>query len=116
MALGHEPAAISAVSSADPRWPQAMAQLAASEDRAGRTLCFLSRTRGELTPILLALVGAAVRHTAAVPPIVEARPVLDLVVAARAADDGGHPFHVLQAAAGRARLGPRQPVRRPALR
>ena len=93
---GHEPAAISAVSSADPRWPQTMAQLAATEDRAGRTLCFLSRTRGELTPILLALVAAAVRHTAAVPPIVEAHPVLDLVVAARGADDGGHPFHVLR--------------------
>ncbi len=94
--VGHEPAAISAVSSADPRWPQSMAQLAASEDRAGRTLCFLSRTRGELTPILLALVGAAVRHTAAVPPIVEARPVLDLVVAARASGDGDHPFHVMR--------------------
>jgi DNA helicase-2/ATP-dependent DNA helicase PcrA len=91
-----EPGAISAVSSADPRWPLTMAQLAAVEDRAGRSLCFLSRTRGELTPILLALVGAAVRHTAAVPPIVEARPVLDLVVAARATDDGGHPFHVLR--------------------
>ena len=91
-----EPAAITAVSSADPRWAQSMAQLAAADDRAGHTLCFLSRTRGELTPILLALVGAGVRHTAAVPPIVEARPVLDLVVAACAADDGGHPFHVLR--------------------
>ena len=35
---GHEPGAISAVSSADPRWPQTMAQLAATEDGAGRTL------------------------------------------------------------------------------
>jgi superfamily I DNA/RNA helicase len=94
--VAHDLAAIAAVSSTYPRWPHAMAQLAASEDRAGRTLCFLSRTRGELTPILLALVGAAVRHTAAVPPIVEARPVLDLVVAASASDDGGHPFHVLR--------------------
>jgi DNA helicase II / ATP-dependent DNA helicase PcrA len=94
--VAHDLATIAAVSSTDPRWPQAMAQLAASEDRAGRTLCFLSRTRGELTPVLIALVGAAVRHTAAVPPIVEARPVLDLVVAARASEDDGHPFHVLR--------------------
>ena len=52
------------------RWRMARS----GEDRAGRTLCFLSRTRGELTPILLALVAAGVRHTAAVPPIVEAAP------------------------------------------
>ena len=37
--------------------------LATRESAAGRTLCFLSRTRGELTPILLALVRAGVRHT-----------------------------------------------------
>ncbi len=35
---GTSPAAISAVSTADPRWPRRMAQLAAAEDRAGRTL------------------------------------------------------------------------------
>jgi DNA helicase II / ATP-dependent DNA helicase PcrA len=95
-ALEPDPKALSAVSSADADWPDAMARLAAAEDGAGRTLCFLSRTRGELTPVLLALVRAGVRHTAAVPPIVEAQPVLELVEAARTAAGGGHPFHVLR--------------------
>ena len=90
------PESISAVSTADAGWPDAMARMAAGEDRAGRTLCFLSRTRGELTPILLALVRAGVRHCAAVPPIVEAEPVLELVSAARTTGDGGHPFHVVR--------------------
>ncbi len=91
-----DPHAISAHSTADPRWPEASARLAADEDRAGRTLCFLSRTRGELTPILLALVRAGVRHIAAVPPIVEAEPVLGLVDAMRAEGAADHPFRVLR--------------------
>jgi DNA helicase II / ATP-dependent DNA helicase PcrA len=94
--LGVDPLDISAHSSADPGWPDAMARLAAEADRSARSLCFLARTRGELTPILLALVRAGVRHTAAVAPIVETRPVLELVVAARAAGRAGHPFHVLR--------------------
>ena len=73
-----------------------MARLAAGEDRADRTLCFLARTRTELTPMVLALVRAGVRHTAAVPPIVDAERVLELVGAARATRDRGHPFHVLR--------------------
>jgi DNA helicase-2/ATP-dependent DNA helicase PcrA len=92
----HERSAITATSSVDPAWPDAVARLAATADRDGRTLCFLARTRGELTPILLALVRAGVRHTAAVPPIVDAQPLLDLVVAARAANNSAHPFHVLR--------------------
>jgi superfamily I DNA/RNA helicase len=95
---GLEPAplSLSAVSSADPDWLEDMSRMAAVEDRAGRTLCFLSRTRSELTPILLALVRAGVRHSAAVPPIVEAERVQELVGAARDTRDGGHPFHVLR--------------------
>ena len=87
---------ISATSSADPGWADGMARLAAAEDRAGRTLCFLSRTRSELTPILVALVRAGVRHTAAVPPLVDSAPLLELVVAARAANDPDHPVHALR--------------------
>jgi DNA helicase-2/ATP-dependent DNA helicase PcrA len=94
--VGDDPRAISAHATSDPGWPEAMATLAAADARAGRTLCFLSRTRGDLTPIMLALVRAGVRHTAAMPPIVEATPVLELVVAARAADVSGHPFHILR--------------------
>jgi len=89
-------ASIAAWSTADPAWPDAMTRLAATEDRSGRRICFLSRTRSELTPILLALVRAGIRHTTAVPPLVEARPVVALVDAARTSDDRDHPFHVLR--------------------
>jgi DNA helicase-2/ATP-dependent DNA helicase PcrA len=88
--------AISAWSTSSPDWPDAMARLAAREDAAGRSLCFLSRTRAELTPILLALVRAGVRHTTAVPPLVEAEPVIKLIEAARTSQDRDHPFHVLR--------------------
>ncbi|MDQ2689259.1 MAG: ATP-dependent helicase [Chloroflexota bacterium] len=88
--------AIAAWTTAAPDWPDALARVAAVEDRAGRTLCFLSRTRNELTPILLALVRAAVRHTTAIAPLVEAEPVVALTDAARASDDRDHPFHVLR--------------------
>ena len=87
---------ISARSTADPSWPDAMARLAATEDAAGRSLCFLSRTRGELTPVLLALVRAGVRHTTAISPLVEASSVVEMANAARASDDRDHPFHVLR--------------------
>ena len=88
--------AISAWSTSSPDWPDAMARFAAREDAAGRSLCFLSRTRAELTPILLALVRVGVRHTTAVPPLVESEPVIGLVEAARASDDRDHPFHVVR--------------------
>ena len=42
--------AITAWSTADPSWADGVARLAAVEDAARRSLCFLSRTRGELTP------------------------------------------------------------------
>jgi superfamily I DNA/RNA helicase len=88
--------AIRAWDLSDPEWPAAMAAFAAAEDRAGRTCCFLTRTRAELTPVLLALVRAGVRHAAAVEPIVESEPLVTLVHLARASDDSGHPFHVLR--------------------
>jgi superfamily I DNA/RNA helicase len=92
----HDDRAIAAWSTADGGWPDAMARFAAAEDGAGRELCFLSRTRGELTPILLALVRAGVRHTTATPPLVESEPVVALVTDARAGDHRDHPFHVLR--------------------
>jgi superfamily I DNA/RNA helicase len=87
---------ISAWSTAALEWPEGMARLAAAEDAAGRSCCFLARTRSELTPVLLALVRAGVRHATAVPPLVEAEPVRALVDLARASDDPGHPFHVFR--------------------
>ena len=90
------PAAIGAWDLSDPEWPAAMARFAAAEDRAGRSCCFLTRTRAELTPVMLALVRAGVRHAAAVEPLVEAEPLVALVDLARRSEDPGHPFHVLR--------------------
>ncbi len=89
-------AAIAAWSTAGSDWPDAMARFAAVEDRNGRSCCFLARTRGELTPVLLALVRAGVRHSTAVPPLVDAEPLVSLVDLARRSDDPDHPFHVLR--------------------
>jgi superfamily I DNA/RNA helicase len=92
-----ERTAITAWSTAHPEWPAAMARLAASERGAGRSICFLARTRAELGPILLALVRAGVPHTSAVPPLVETDAVVTLTDDARTAvHDGSHPFHVLR--------------------
>jgi superfamily I DNA/RNA helicase len=95
-AAPHDDRAIAAWSTADDGWPDAMARFAAEEDRAGRSLCLLSRTRGELTPILLALVRAGVRHTTAIPPLVESEPVVAVMTDARASDARDHPFHVVR--------------------
>lgn len=92
----HTDAAITAWNSAGPAWTDALARLAAVEDAAARSLCFLSRTRGELTPLLLALVHAGVRHASAVPPIVDNERILALVDAARTLETMEHPFHVLR--------------------
>ena len=91
-----EPDAITAVDATAADWPARMARLAAAEDAAGRSLCFLSRTRNELTPLLLALVRAGVRHTAASEPVVDGAQVNDLIERARGSADRGHPFHVLR--------------------
>ena len=88
--------AIAAWDTSGPDSADALARLAAREDVAGRSLCFLARTRGELTPILLGLVRAGVRHTTAIPPLVESERVLALVDAARTLQTGEHPFHDLR--------------------
>jgi DNA helicase-2/ATP-dependent DNA helicase PcrA len=108
-AAGARGAPITVWSTATAGWPDAMARFAAVEDRAGRSLCFLSRTRAELTPVLLALVRASVRHATAAQPIVETPAVIELIDAARASEDRDHPFHVLRrlrAARGSARATP----------
>jgi DNA helicase-2/ATP-dependent DNA helicase PcrA len=94
--LRPEAGSISAVDSTAPDWLPSVASLAARESAASRTLCFLARTRGELTPILLALVRAGVRHTMATAPLVESDRVVKLIDAARASPDRAHPFHALQ--------------------
>lgn len=87
---------ISAWNTSRPGWADGMARLAAVEDAAGRSICFLSRTRGELTPILLALTHAGVRHATAIAPLVESERVVALVDAARGVEAKDHPFHVLR--------------------
>ncbi len=94
--LAGDPSAISAVDAARPDSPEAMARMAAAESAAGRTICFLSRTRNELTPPLLAFVRGGVRHRTAVDPIVDSHRVLALIDDARQAAGRGHPFHVLR--------------------
>jgi superfamily I DNA/RNA helicase len=89
------PEDIVAVSTAEPGWTDAMAAFAATEAAAFRTVCFLSRTRTELVPILLALVRAGVRHTTAVPLPMNAEPVISFVTGLREAAAAEHPFHVL---------------------
>ncbi len=88
--------AIAAWNSAGPAWTDALVRLSTVEDAAGRSLCFLSRTRGELTPILLALVHGGIRHRTAIAPIVENERIIALVEAARPLDTPEHPFHVLR--------------------
>ena len=87
---------ITAWNTGRPDWADGLARLAAVEDAEGRSLCFLSRTRGELTPVLLALTRAGVRHASAIPPIVESERVVALVDAARPLETREHPFHVLR--------------------
>lgn len=90
------PDAIGAWDITNPTSADAMARFAAIEDKAGRTCCFLTRTRAELTPVMVALVRAGVRHTTSVEPIVESASVTALVELARRSDDADHPFHVLR--------------------
>ncbi len=94
--LGLDPGAIAGVSTADRRWPDSLVGLAAREAAAGRSCCFLTRTRSELTPVHLALVRKGVVHAMAATPPVEAEPVVELVNHARTSVDPGHPFGVLR--------------------
>jgi superfamily I DNA/RNA helicase len=95
--IARDPTAISAWHASGDEWPDAMAGLAAAETSAGRSLCFLTRTRAELTPVLAALVRRGVRHRAAVPPLVESPAVIELLdLARRAPGETGHPFTVLR--------------------
>jgi DNA helicase-2/ATP-dependent DNA helicase PcrA len=78
-------------------WADRFAALADAEARHQRTVCFLTRTRSELTPVLAALVRAGVRHRAAVPPIVDSPAIGELIGLARQDRQPGHAFRVLLA-------------------
>jgi len=94
---------IVAVSTADRRWTDALAAFAAREAAADRTVCFLSRTRTELMPILVALVRGGIAHSTAVPLLVDAERVNSLVEALGGTPADRHPFaalHELRASRG----------------
>ena len=84
--------AIVAVSSRAPAWEAALARWAAASAGAGETLCFLARTRGELLPILLALVRAGVPHRTTVTGPLDAARVRDLLAAAAQLPPDASPF------------------------
>ena len=90
-----DPGTILAYPTVDAGWPEGLVGLAAVEAEAGRTVCFLARTRSELGPMLLALARAGVPHTTAVPAAVQAEPVQRLVAAARRLPGNAVPFAAL---------------------
>jgi DNA helicase-2/ATP-dependent DNA helicase PcrA len=89
--------AVQAVSTTAPDWADGLAALAAHEARAGRTICFLSRTRAELGPMLLSLARLGQPHTTSVPAAVQAETVQRLMAAARPLAVHEHPFDALRA-------------------
>lgn len=78
-------------------WDDRLAALARDEAAAGRTTCFLSRTRAELAPLLAALVRAGVPHATSVPAPIQAEPVRSLVADARKLPQHLPPFDALRA-------------------
>jgi superfamily I DNA/RNA helicase len=74
-----------------------LAALAAREAGTGRRICFLARTRGELVPMVTALVRAGVEHSSSVEPPITAAPVRALVAAARTLPAHLPPFDALLA-------------------
>jgi superfamily I DNA/RNA helicase len=76
-------------------WPDRLASFAAREADAGRTICFLARTRAELGPMLLSLARAGVPHTTSVPAPIQTEPVRALVEGARSLPEHAPPFQAL---------------------
>jgi DNA helicase-2/ATP-dependent DNA helicase PcrA len=86
---------VAAFATTGPNWPDRLVTLASGEADAGRTICFLARTRAELGPMLLALARAGVPHTTPVPTPIQAEPVRAMVEAARALPSHLPPFQAL---------------------
>jgi DNA helicase II / ATP-dependent DNA helicase PcrA len=86
---------ISAVPTDRPGWADRLAALAAHESAAGRTCCFLGRTRGDVEPMLRALVRADVPHATALRSPLEAEPVGRLVAELARAPPDEHPIRAL---------------------
>ena len=76
-------------------WPDRLVALARVATVRG-SLCFLARTRTELTPIMLALVRAGLAHRTSVPAPLEAEPVVALADALRDFPAARQPFELLR--------------------
>lgn len=76
-------AQVAAFDSSNDNWAEQLAALAKGEAAAGRTTCFLARTRAELTPLLAAVVRAELEHSSTVPAAIRSDPVRRLVSEAR---------------------------------
>ncbi|HEX6473917.1 MAG TPA: ATP-dependent helicase [Candidatus Limnocylindria bacterium] len=90
-----DPGTILAYPTVHAAWPEGLVGLAASEAGAGRTVCFLARTRSELGPMLLGLARAGVPHTTAVPAAVQSEVVQRLIAVARELPGHAIPFGAL---------------------
>ena len=90
-----EAGAVLAAPVAGSDWAERLVRLAAMEARDGRTACFLSRTRAELGPMLVALARAGVPHRTTVPAPVQAESVQRLIDEARRMPGHLLPFQAL---------------------
>ena len=82
-------------------WPDRLVGLARKAS-VGGSVCFLARTRTELTPVMLALVRAGLLHRTSLTAPVEADPVIALADALRESPATGPPFEpLLRLRAGR---------------
>ncbi|MDQ2933944.1 MAG: ATP-dependent helicase [Chloroflexota bacterium] len=84
-----------AVATDTPDWPDRLVALARAA-AAGGSVCFLARTRTELTPVMLALVRGMLPHRTSLPAPVEADPVVALAEALRGSPASGPPFEPLR--------------------
>lgn len=89
---GHPQLLAFATDAAD--WPDRLVALARAAAVAG-SVCFLARTRTELTPVMLALVRAGVPHRTSLAAPVDAGPVVALADALRGSAATGPPFEPL---------------------
>jgi DNA helicase-2/ATP-dependent DNA helicase PcrA len=93
-AMKDERTPLLAVATDSPDWPDRLVWLARAAAADG-SVCFLARTRTELTPVMLALVRAMVPHRTSLSAPVEAEPVVALAEALRRSPGNGPPFEPL---------------------
>jgi DNA helicase II / ATP-dependent DNA helicase PcrA len=88
---------LSAVSTAVEGWTGSLAAMAGDEFAARRTICFLTRTRSELLPIVVELVRRGLPFAGSISLPIEQEAALAVVSGLRV-DAGEHPFHAVHAA------------------